>query len=112
MGSFNFGSLLTAAQNAGITGTTLTSLISSVGSLNSVSSQVDSNLTQLAALLNNPSAYAAAAPTIITKIESINGVPATVLPLLEKLRTTTDPLQVSQLISQIEATVAAQSSIL
>jgi len=57
-------------------------------------------------------AYAAAAPEIIIKIESIPGVPTTVLPQLQELKVAVDPLQVSQLISQIEAMVAAQTSIL
>lgn len=112
MASFNFGSLLTALTNSGVTGTQLTSVLSSVSSFNSVNSQVTAQLTQLGALLNNSAAYAAAAPEIIVKIESIPGLPSTVLPQLQELKAATDPLQVSQLISQIEAMVAAQTSVL
>ena len=112
MASFNFGSLLTALQNSGVTGTQLTGVLSSVASFNTVSTQVTSQLTQLAALLNNLAAYVAAAPEIIVKIESIPGLPTDVLPQLQELKATSDPLQVSQLISDIEAMVAAQTSVL
>lgn len=112
MSSFNFGSILTALTNSGVTGTQLTSVLSSVSAFNSVSAQVTSQLTQLGALLNNPAAYQAAAPEIIIKIESIPGLPPTVLPQLQELKVATDPLMVSQLISQIEAMVAAQTSVL
>lgn len=112
MAGFNFGSLLTALQNSGVTPGQIISTISSVSSFNSVSAQVNSQLTQLGSLLNNMSAYATAAPEIITKIEMIPGLPTSVLPQLEKLKTTSDPLQVAQLISAIEAMVSAQTSIL
>jgi hypothetical protein len=112
MASFNFGSILTALTNSGVTGTQLTSVLSSVSAFNSVSAQVTAQLTQLGALLNNIPAYAAAAPEIIIKIESIPGLPTSVLPQLQELKVATDPLQVSQLISQIEAMVAAQTSVL
>jgi hypothetical protein len=111
-GSFSFGSVLTALTNAGITGTQLTGVLSSVSAFNSVSSQVTAQLNQLGALLNNTGAYAAAAPEIVTKIEMIPGLPTSVVPQLQELKATVDPLQVSMLISQIEAMVAAQTSIL
>lgn len=112
MASFNFGTLLTALTNSGITGPQITSVLSSVSAFNSVSTQVTAQLTQLGALLNNPAAYAAAAPEIVIKIESVPGLPTSVLPQLQELKSSTDPLQVSQLISQIEAMVAAQTSVL
>jgi hypothetical protein len=111
-GSFSFGSVLTALTNSGITGTQLTSVLSSVSAFNSVSTQVTAQLTQLGALLNNTAAYAAAAPEIVTKIEMIPGLPTSVVPQLQELKATADPLQVSMLISQIEAMVAAQTSVL
>ena len=112
MASFNFGTLLTALTNSGVTGAQLTGVLSSVSAFNSVSAQVTAQLTQLGALLNNMAAYVAAAPEIIIKIESIPGLPTSVLPQLQELKSATDPLQVSQLISQIEAMVAAQTSVL
>jgi hypothetical protein len=112
MSGFNFGTLLSALQNSGVSASQVTSVLSSVASFNNVSSQVTAQLTQLAALLNNMPAYQAAAPEIIIKIESIPGLPTTVLPQLQELKAATDPLMVSQLISQIEAMVAAQTSVL
>ena len=110
--AFNFGSLLTALQNSGVTSTQVTSVLSSVASFNNVSSQVNAKLTQLGALLNNMPAYAADAPLIISNIEIISGLPTSVLPQLEKLKVTSDPLQVAQLITVIEAMVSAQTSVL
>lgn len=109
-----FSTLTSALSSSGITGTQATSVLSSVaGSLvGSVSSQVNQDLTQLMALLNNSTAYAAAAPAIVQKIMTINGLPSTVLPLLVELQKATDPLQVSQLVTQIETIVSAQTSIL
>lgn len=101
------GNLASALTSAGVSGNAFTSIFSSVAGslLGTVASQVKADLTQLAALLNNPTAFAMASPAIITKIESINGLSPTVFPLLEKLRTSTDPLVVAQTISEIEAMV-------
>jgi len=114
MAGINFGSLLTALTNtaSALTPTQVTSVLSSFSAFNTVSAQVNSQLTQLGSLLNNMAAYAADAPLMIQKIEMISGLPTSVLPLLEKLKTTADPLQVAQLISAIETMVAAQTSIL
>lgn len=108
------GSLLSGLQAAGLSATQIPSIMSSVAGnlVGGVSSQVNADLTQLMALVNNPAAYSAASPGIITKIESINGLPTTVLPLLESLRNAATPLQVAQTITSIEAIVSAQTSIL
>lgn len=108
-----FSSIVTALSESGASSSTIATAISSIGqALNTVSSQVSTKLNALASLVNNPQAYAAAAPGIINAIESINGLPATVLPLLETLRTSTDPLKIAQTIAAIEAMVSAQTSAL
>jgi hypothetical protein len=108
-----FGSLISALTSQGASSSMISSAVSALGSaLNTVSSQVDSRLTQVASLCNNPAAYAAAAPALITQIEGISGLPPAVLPLLEKLRTSTDPLVIAQTIQAIESEVSAASSIL
>jgi hypothetical protein len=114
MGQNILSALVSALSTAGVTGTSATSVLSSVaGSMvGSVSTQVNQDLNQLMALVNNPAALAAAGPAIITKIETINGLPTTVLPLLENLRKAGDPLQIAQLIAAIETTVNAASSFL
>lgn len=113
MGQNIFSALVGALQNSGITGSQATSVLASVAGTmtGSISAQVNQDLTQLMALVNNPAALAASGPAIITKIETINGLPSTVLPLLESLRATTDPLKIAQLIAAVETTVNAQSSI-
>lgn len=117
--ALNFGQILSALQTNGVTGTSATNVLSSIASsiTGSVSSQVQQLLTQLMTLTNNPQALAATGPQIVTKIEGISGLPATVLPLLEQLRTacTAAPenaLQVAQLIASIESAVSAQTSVL
>ena len=112
MSSGTFGSLISALTSAGASPSVITSAVSALGSLNFVSSKVNADLNQLAVLCNNASAYAGAAPAIITSIEGINGLPASVLPLLETLRSATDPLKIAQTIQAVEAEVSAQSSIL
>jgi hypothetical protein len=114
MGQNIFTALTQALSNAGVTGTSATNVLASVAGtmVGSVSSQVNQDLNQLMALVNNPAALAASGPAIITKIETINGLPTTVLPLLENLRKATDPLQIAQLIAAVESTVNAQSSFL
>ena len=113
MGQNIFSALVGAINTSGITSTQATSILSSVAGTmtGSISTQVNQDLTQLMSLVNNPAALAASGPAIITKIETINGLPATVLPLLENLRKATDPLQIAQLIAAVESTVNAQSSI-
>lgn len=117
--SFNFNSLLTALSSAGVTGSSATSVLSSLaGSMSgSIATQVNNDLTQLMALVNNPAALLATGGAIVTKIEAINGLPTTVLPLLESLRQACsvppeNPLEIAQLIAAIEQAVSAQSSIL
>ena len=102
-------SALTAAGQSSLIPTVFTSLGSMV---NSVASQVNSKLATLATLCNNPAAYAGASPTIINQIEGIAGLPPSVLPLLETLRTATDPLKIAQTIAAIEQEVSAQTSVL
>src|SRR5580704_4753118 len=111
MGQNIFTALTQALSNAGVTGTSATNVLASVAGtmVGSVSSQVNQDLNQLMALVNNPAALAASGPAIITKIETINGLPTTVLPLLENLRKATDPLQIAQLIAAVESTVNAQA---
>ena len=71
-----FGSLISALTSQGASSSMISSAVSALGSaLNPVSSQVDSRLTQVASLCNNPAAYAAAAPALITQIEGISGLP-------------------------------------
>lgn len=99
-----FGTLLTSLTASGASSSTIASAFSSLGSvLNTTSSQVNTRLNALASLVNNPAAYAAAAPTLITEIEGISGLPSQVLPLLETLRQATDPLKIAQTIQAIEA---------
>lgn len=113
MGQNIFSALLGALQSSGITGTQATSVLASVAGTmtGSIATQVNQDLAQLMALVNNPAALAASGPAIITKIETINGLPATVLPLLESLRSTTDPLKIAQLIAAVESTINSQTSI-
>lgn len=113
MGQNIFSALVTALGNSGVTGAQATSVLSSIGTsiAGSMSTQVNQDLAQLMSLVNNPSALAASGPAIITKIETINGLPATVLPLLENLRKATDPLQIAQLIAAIESTVSASAGL-
>ena len=118
MGQNILTALMQGLSTAGVTGTTATSVLSSVaGSLaGSVSSQVNADLNQLMALVNNPAALMATGGAIVTKIESINGLPTSVLPLLENLRLACatppeDPLKIAQLISAVEQIVNAQTSI-
>jgi hypothetical protein len=114
MGQNIFTALVNALSTAGVTGTSATSVLASVAGtmIGSISTQVNQDLAQLMALVNNPAALAASGPAIITKIETINGLPTSVLPLLENLRKATDPLQIAQLIAAIESTVNAQTSVL
>jgi hypothetical protein len=114
MGQNIFSALTAALANSGVTGSAATSVLASVaGSMvGSVANQVNQDLNQLMSLVNNPAALAASGPTIINKIETINGLPATVLPLLEQLRAATDPLKIAQLIAAVESTVNSQSSFL
>ena len=118
MGQNILTALMQGLSTAGVTGTTATSVLSSVaGSLaGSVSSQVNADLNQLMALVNNPAALQATGGAIVTKIESINSLPTSVLPLLENLRLACatppeDPLKIAQLISAVEQIVNAQTSI-
>lgn len=117
--SFNFNSLLTALSSSGITGASATSVLSSLAGsmIGSIATQVNGDLTQLMALVNNPAALQATGGAIVTKIEAINGLPTTVLPLLESLRVACatppeNPLAIAQLIAAIEQMVSAQSSVL
>jgi hypothetical protein len=107
----SFGSIISALTTSGNT-SAIPSVISALGSLNSTSTQTNARLNQLAVLCNNPPAYANAAPAIITAIEGISGLPPSVLPLLETLRTAGDPLKIAQSIQAIEAMVSASTSIL
>lgn len=117
--NLNFGSLLAALQSNGVSDSTASNVISSVASslVNNVSSKVQTNLTQLAALTNNPAALASTGPQIVSKIEAISGLPSTVLPLLEQLRAACaanppNALTVAQLIANIESMVSAETSVL
>ena len=99
-----FGALFSSLTASGASSTVIASAMSALGgALHTVSSQVNSTLASLATLVNNSAAYATAAPEIINQIEAVSGLPATVLPLLEELRTAKDPLIISELITQIEA---------
>jgi hypothetical protein len=99
-----FSALFSSLSASGVAPSVITSAMSALGgALNTVKSQVDSKLSSLATLVNNPTAYAAASPGIINEIEGISGLPPTVLPLLEELRAAKDPLIISELITQIEA---------
>jgi hypothetical protein len=109
--SGGFGAIISALTAAGQSNI-IPTVVSALGSLNSTSSQVNAQLNQLAVLCNNPAAYAASAPTIITKLETIPGIPASVLPLLETLRAPSSMLMVAQTIQAIEAEVSAQTNIL
>lgn len=123
MAGFNWSSVVSAVSNAvstsGVTTSQATSILGSIASsvVGGVSSQVQSDLSQLMLLVNNPTALAASGPTIINKIETISGLPATVLPLLEALRAACtsppeDALKVAQLVAAIEQAVSQQTSIL
>jgi hypothetical protein len=113
MGQNIFTALVGALSSAGVTGTSATSVLASVASTmtGSIATQVNQDLAQLMSLVNNPAALAASGPAIITKIETINGLPASVLPLLESLRKASDPLAIAQLIAAVESTVNSQTSL-
>lgn len=122
MAGFNWSSVVSAVSNAvansGVTSSQATSILGNLASqvIGNVSSQVQTDLNQLMLLVNNPAALAQSGPTIINKIETISGLPATVLPLLESLRTacTTPPenaLQVAQLVAAIEQAVSQQTNV-
>jgi len=122
MGSFNWSSIVSAVQsavtNSGVTAGQATSILGSVASsvIGSVSSQVQTDLNQLMMLVNNPAALLASGPTIVNKIETIQGLPASTLPLLEALRVACqksppDSLAVAQLIAAIEAAVSQGTSL-
>jgi hypothetical protein len=107
-----FSSIASALTSAGQS-SLIPTVFSSLGTvMNSTSSQVSQKLNTLAMLCNNPTSYAAAAPTVINEIEGVTGLPAGVLPLLETLRAANDPLKIAQTIAAIEAEVSAQTSIL
>jgi hypothetical protein len=122
MSAFNWSSIVgavsSAVANSGVTTSQASNILGQIAStvVGNASSQVQTDLNQLMLLVNNPGALANSGPTIINKIETISGLPATVLPLLEALRTactsaSEDPLKVAQLVAAIEQAVTQQTSI-
>ena len=123
MTGFNWSTIVSAVSSAvassGVTSAQATGILGQIASqvVGGVSSQVQADLNQLMLLVNNPGALAQSGPVIINKIETIGGLPATVLPLLEALRaacaaTQENPLQVAQLVAAIEQAVSQQTSVL
>jgi len=98
---------MTALTAQGATPSMITAAFTAVGSaLNTTAAQVNQKLTALAALCDNPVAYAASAPAIINDVEGlVAGKYPGVVPLLETLRNPTSALQVAQTIQQIELQV-------
>jgi hypothetical protein len=106
--SISWTNLITALTTAGVSTTTIPNIIQSIGGLNSVSSKVTAELNQLAVNMNNPDVV----KQIVINIESTPGVPSTVIPLLENLKTPgVSPLTVIQTISAIEQAVANANSL-
>lgn len=104
-----FTNLTNALSSAGVNASSIPSILSGVASFNSVSSKVNALLNQLAADSASPAAVAG----IVTEIEEIPGVPPSVIPLLETLRTPgISQLQVFQSITAIEAAVSQANSVL
>jgi len=65
-----FGQLMTALTAQGATPSMITAAFTAVGSaLNTTAAQVNQKLTALAALCDNPVAYAASAPAIINDVK-------------------------------------------
>jgi hypothetical protein len=82
----------------------LASALSLVGS--TFSNNVSTTLTPMLNQLQMLPPGSAAANQIITNAETIAGLPTTVFPMLEKLRTVSDPLEFQQYIAAIETMVA------
>jgi hypothetical protein len=104
--SFSLGNFLTTASNLGLTVPQISTLAGTLMG-GSLLSKTQAALTELATLVNDPAEYNAASPGIINNVEAFSGMPPQNLPLLQSLRVFTNPLQIGQTITVIEANISA-----
>jgi hypothetical protein len=107
MSGFNFSSIISAMNSAGLA-SSIPSVISSIAGSSSTSSKINALLNQLVQDAASPTAAAA----VVTQIESTPGCPAGVVSALETIRNGGfQQLAIIEAIPGIEAAVSAANSI-